>query len=269
MKNCNAHVRLAGGALLLALAGGTAQAAPPGFVVLSADGDKVMTRCNPRNLAIQSRCAVASLPGETGYALQASRSSDIVKNEIVIGQLVDKVWKHPDGRYIFGAQVQLNASAYDLTGLAFNANDLFRQVRADQPVAVAYQLGTATKALKKAGRTLQGLHEQPPEDDDDDDDDEVAVGVLSVDSAADASNEPIDFVGPRRPARDNGWVDFRIDANAAEPSGPSSAHSPWLLLRTRAPAGYSLQPFAIRLLSSDFPDASQFTEIYLSGYRPD
>lgn len=265
MKNCHSRGRLAGGALLLVLAGGTAQAAPPGFVVLSADGDKVMTRCNPRHLAFQNRCAVSSLPGEGGYALLASRTSDIVKNDVVIGRLVDKVWKHPDGRYIFGAQVQLNANPFDLTGLAFNANDLFRQVRADQPVAVAYQLGTATKALKKAGRTLQGLHEEPPEDEDDED----AVGVLPVDSAADAGNEPIDFVGPRRPARDNGWVDFRIDANAAEPSGPSSANSPWLLLRTKAPAGYSLQPFAIRLLSSDVPDASQFTEIYLPGYQPD
>ncbi|MDT7838409.1 hypothetical protein [Aquabacterium sp. OR-4] len=248
-------------ALCLAGAGAAAQAATPGFVSLSADGEKVLTRCNPRHLAAQNRCRVSSLPGEAGYTLVASRSADIVKNDVVIGKLFDRVWKRADGMHIFGAQLQLNANAYDLNGLSFNANDLFRQVLEAQPVAVAYLQGTAKKALKKAGRTLQGLHEVPPPDED-------AEGLASVDAAADAVNEPIDFVGPAQPERHNGWVDFRIDANAAETSGPSSAHSPWLLVKTRAPAGFSVQPFAIRLLSSDFPDSSQFTEIFLSGYQP-
>lgn len=250
--------------LALACAAGSAAAAPPGFVALSSDGARVMTRCNPRHLAAQDRCRVNSLPGDSGYVLVASRTSDVVKNDVVVGKLLDRVWKRAsDGSHVFGAQLQLNANAFDLTGLSFNANDLFRQVRADQAVAVAYYQGGAKKALKKAGRTLQGLHEVPPADDDED-----AAGVEAVDASADAGNEPIDFVGPRQPVRDNGWVDFRIDANAAEPRGVSSAQSPWVLLRTKAPAGYALQPFAIRLLSSDFPDASQFTEIYLSGYRP-
>ncbi|URI06561.1 hypothetical protein MW290_11675 [Aquincola tertiaricarbonis] len=257
-------------ALALAATAGTPWAASPGFVTLSADGERVMTRCNPRNLAAQQRCRVASLPGEAGYTLVASRSSAVVKNDVVIGQLLDRVWKRSsDGSHIFGLQLQLNANAYDLTGLSFNANDVFRQVREDKAVAIAYYPGSALKALKKAGRTLQGLNEVPPVDDDDDDADEQAAGVAAVDAAADAGNEPIDYTGPRRPLRNNGWVDFRIDANAAEPQGPSSAHSPWLLVRTKAPAGYSVQPFAIRLLSSDFPDSSQFTELYLSGYQPD
>ncbi|MBQ1763442.1 MAG: hypothetical protein IIZ92_11140 [Aquincola sp.] len=253
-------------ALALAATAGTPWAASPGFVTLSADGERVMTRCNPRHLAAQQRCRVASLPGEAGYTLVASRSSAVVKNDVVIGQLLDRVWKrNSDASFIFGLQLQLNANAYDLTGLSFNANDVFRQVREDKAVAIAYYPGSALKALKKAGRTLQGLNEVPPVDDDDED----AAGVAAVDAAADAHNEPIDDTGPRRPLRNNGWVDFRIDANAAEPQGLSSAHSPWLLVRTKAPAGYSVRPFAIRLLSSDFPDASQFTELYLSGYQPD
>ena len=235
---------------------GGAQAAPPGFVTLSSSGDKVMTRCNPRHLAAQNRCRVTSLPGESGYTLVASRTSDIVKNEIVVGKLQDRVWKHSNGTYIFGAQVQMNTNVFDLT-------DLFRQVLPGQSVAVAYFQGTATKALKRSGRTLQGLNEVPPPADE-----EAAAGVASVDSAADATNEPPDFVGPQRPLRDNAWVDFRIDANAAEAAGPSSADSPWLLVKTKAPAGYSIQPFAIRVLNSDFPDSSEFTEIFLSGYRP-
>lgn len=258
------HVLAAGAALAVAasFASPTAQAASPGFVPLTSSG-KVMTRCNPRNLAQQNRCRVASLPGEDGYTLVASRTSDIVKNDVVIGKLLDKVWKHPNGNYIFGAQLQLNANPFDLTNLSFNANDLFRQVLTDKPVSIAYFQSTAKKALKRAGRTLQGLNEVPPEDDEDD-----ATGVASVDAAADANNEPPDYVGPAKPVRDNQWVDFRIDANAKEVSGPSSAQSPWLLVKTKAPAGYALKSFAIRLLSSDFADASEFTEIYLSGYQP-
>lgn len=253
---------LASAAMAFGFASGS-QAAPPGFVTLSSSGDKVMTRCNPRHLAAQNRCRVTSLPGEGGYTLVASRTSDIVKNEIVVGKLQDRVWKHSNGTYIFGAQVQMNANVFDLTGLSYDVNDLFRQVLPSQSVAVAYFQGTATKALKRSGRTLQGLNEVPPPADE-----EAPAGVASVDSAADATNEPPDFVGPQRPLRDNAWVDFRIDANAAEVSGLSSADSPWLLVKTKAPAGYSIQPFAIRVLSSDFPDSSQFTEIYLSGYRP-
>lgn len=248
-------------ALALAGAGTVAHAASPGYVNLSSAGEKVLTRCNPRHLASQNRCRVTSLPGESGFALVASRTTDIVKNDVVIGKLLDRVWKRADGTHIFGAQVQLNANAFDLTGLSFNANDLFRQVLEDKPVSIAYFQGTAKKALKKAGRTLQGLNEVPPSE-------EEAVGIAAIDAAADAANEPIDFVGPVQPVRDNAWVDFRIDANAAEPSGTSSAHSPWLLVKTKAPAGYSIQPFAIRLLSSDFADSSEFTEIFLSGYQP-
>jgi len=159
------HVLAAGAALVLATTfngGAVAHAASPGFVALTSTGNKVMTRCNPRNLSFQDRCRVGSLPGESGYSQVASRSSDIIKNDVVIGKLLDRVWKHSNGTYIFGAQIQLNANAYDLTGLAFNANDLFRQVLEDKAVSIAYYQSTAKKALKRAGRTLQGLHEVPP-----------------------------------------------------------------------------------------------------------
>lgn len=249
-------------ALAVAQAGTSAQAAPAGFVSLSSAGKPVLARCNPRHLASEDLCRVASLPGESGYTLVASRTSNIVKNEVVIGTLLDRVWKDDSGNHIFGAQLQLNTNSFDTTGLAFNANDLFRKVRPGQPVAVAYFQGSATKALKKAGRTLQGLNELPPSDDDDGDEEAARAAGARTFSADD------DDDGWKPPVRDNGWVDFRIDANAAEVKGASSAHSPWLLLKTRAPAGYVIKPFAIRLLSSDFPDSSQYTEIFLSGYQP-
>jgi hypothetical protein len=217
--------------------------AKEGFVPLSERGKKVLVGCNPSNQASVTRCKVADLPGEPGYTLVASNSTPVVKNDVQVGTLHDSVWANEAGDHIFGMQVELNAEPYDLSGLSFNLNDLFRRVLEDEPAAVAYQMGASTKALKKSGRTFQGLKEP----------DRIGSQGLFY------RNQPI---------RNNDWVDFRIDANAAEPTGASSANSPWLLVKTRAPAGFSLQPFAIRALSSDFSDASQIVEIYLPGYQP-
>lgn len=224
--------------------------AKEGFVPLSERGKKVLVGCNPSNAASVTRCKVAELPGEPGYTLVASNSAPIVKNDVQVGTLHDSVWANDAGDHIFGMQVELNAEPYDLSGLSFNVNDLFRRVLEDEPASVAYQLGAATKALQKAGRTLQGLKEPDPEEDDDE-------------RAA-----PQGLFYRNQPIRNNEWVDFRIDANANEPSGTSSASSPWLLVKTRAPAGFALQPFAIRALSSDVADPSQIVEIYLPGYQP-
>lgn len=223
-----------------------------GYVNLPSESEKVLKRCNPKNLPEVDRCRIDSLPGAAGYNLVASRSAPLVKNEIVVGTVYDRVWKSGQ-QYIFGMRVQLNADAYDLTGLSFNVNDLFRQLLEEQPAAVAYVMGPSTKALKKAGRTLQGLKEPDPQEEEEEG--EEGEGGEEEEE----SNQPI---------RNNAWVDFRIDANAAEPNGPSSASSPWLLLKTKAPSGYSVKPFAIRALNSDFADTSEHVEVYLSGYAP-
>lgn len=257
-------------AALLALAGASslAQAGEGGFARLSSEGDKVAIRCNPSHDPEQARCRVASLPGADGFKLVASRNRKIVKNGVVIGLLRDRAWQRADGMHIFGAQVQMNANPFDTTGLAFNVNDLFRQVLENRPVSIAYYQDTSKKALKKAGRTLQGLNEAPPSDDDDDDDDDD-LDRRAPALAGDDDDDDDDDAGPHpQPTRDNAWVDFRIDANAAEPRGGSSADSPWVLVKTKAPRGFSVQPFAIRLLSSDAADSSLFTEIYLSGFKP-
>ncbi|WP_085316507.1 hypothetical protein [Derxia lacustris] len=223
---------LLAGALALGLAG-PALAAP---LLLPDSGPKVLLRCNPDNLPAEQRCRLDLTPEQLGFALVAARSTPIVKNEVTIGTLHDRVWRRGDA-YIFGARVQLNAEPWDLSGLAFNLNDLARQLLPDEPAAIAWRPAgpQARKALLAAGRTALGLNE---------------------------------YEG-RQPERDNGWVDFRIDVNAAEPEGDSSPSSPWLQLLTRAPAGFSVQPFAFRLLNSDLDDPeNQRTEIFLSGYQP-
>ena len=209
-----------------------------GYVTLSQSGTNVLKTCNPSNSASNSACRVTSLPGESGYQLVASRSAPIIINGVTVGTQYEKVWRHctDTTAYIFGTRVQMNAEVWDGTGLAFNVNDLLRQVRSDQSVAVAYYAGSpvATKLLSYAGRTSTGLNE--------------------YDTA--------------QPPCENGWVDFRIDANAADPDGQSSPYSPWLLVKTRAPEGYALQSFALRLLNSDVEEGGDANSIYAAGYQP-
>ncbi len=117
---------------------------------------------------------------------------------------------------------------------SFNANDLARRLRPHAFAQAAYYLGDSTKALIAVGPHGQGLNEYEEE----------------------------------QPERDNSWVDFRVDANAAEPSGTSSASSPWVLVKTRAPTGYAVQPFGARILNSDTDQPSHSVEVFVPSYQP-
>jgi hypothetical protein len=214
----------------LALAAVPIQAATAaGYATLSKTGEEVLTDCDPQ-------CNVTSLPGLTGYQLVASRSAPLIYNDVTVGTAYEKVWRkvaNPNV-HIFGLRVIMNANEWDSSGAAFNVNDLFRQTKPGKKVAVAYYLDGATKPLYQAGRTVQGLNEYEEDE----------------------------------PERDNTWVDFRIDANAAEAEGSSSAKSPWLLMKTRAPEGYELNPFGLRVLSSDFEDIFSTVDFFTASYQP-
>lgn len=219
--------------LWLATAQPTAAA---GFEQLSKTGESVLTRCNPTNSSANHRCKVTSLPGEPGYALIASRAAPLIYNDIEIGTVNERVWRNvaKPKLYIFGVRVIMNANQWDSSGSAFNVNDLFRRTRPGKAVSVAYFLDGATEALHEAGRTVQGLNEF--EDDE--------------------------------PERDNTWVDFRTDANAADPDGTGSARSPWLLTKTRAPTGIALNALGLRVLNSDVADPLDAVDFYTTSYQP-
>lgn len=207
-----------------------------GFERLSKTGDSVLTGCNPTSASWNHRCKVTGLPGEPGYTLVASRSAPLIYNDIEIGTVNERVWRNVEQPklYIFGVRVIMNANPWDSSGAAFNVNDLFRQTRPTKAVSVAYFLDGATEALHEAGRTVQGLNE----------------------------------FEDAEPERDNTWVDFRIDANAADPDGTSSARSPWLLTKTRAPTGISLNALGLRLLNSDVSDPLDAVDFYTTSYQP-
>lgn len=210
---------LIGIVLLLAAQG----AAAAGYVKLSKTGEDVLTHCNPQ-------CKVTSLPGESGYQLVASRNAPLIYNDVTIGTFHERVWRSSANpkKHIFGMRVVLNANEWDSSGQAFRINDLFRQTRPGKNVFVAYRPVGGSKALKKAGRTVQGLNEY--EDD---------------------------------PERDNTWVDFRIAVD-----GLTDPASPWLLAKTRAPTGFALNPFGLRVLNSDFEDVFNAVDFFATSYQP-
>lgn len=223
---------LACGATLAALAA----PASAGFETLSTAGTKVLKTCNPTNAAGVTTCRVTSLPGETGYNLVASRTSPVEINGVVVGTQTERVWRHCTDTtlYIFGVRLQMNTAQWDGSGAPFAVNDVFKQGRTDKGVAVAYFNGSpaAAQALASAGRTFAGLNEYEE----------------------------------AQPPRDLAWTGFRVRADAgAAPAG--SAYTPWLLTRTRAPEGYAIQDFALRLLNSADESVDQ-NSIYSAGYQP-
>lgn len=228
--NARKPLRRTGVALTLALGSiGLAWAGAACYEALSSSGPNAMEACNPTNSSSVDKCRVTSLPGESNFNLVASRSQPVIINGITVGTQQERVYRRPGTNlYIFGVRLQMNADQWDETGAAFNVNDVFRQVRTDKDVEVAYNVANAgARALKRAGRSFAGLNEE------------------------------------EQGERNNAWVDFRIDANAGE----GSAWSPWLLTKTRAPEGYALQDFALRLLNSENEAVDQ-NSIYALGYQP-
>ena len=215
---------------LLSVAAQSALAA--GFEPLTRLTDDVLKDCNPGNAAGNTKCRVTSLPGEDGYLLAASRSAPLIINDITVGTLQERVWRHcvDTTMYIFATRVTLNGNAWDESGAAFNVNDVFRRSLPGRAVAVAYFPDGATVALKKAGRTVQGQDEF-----------ETA-----------------------EPERDNTWVASRVAAKGGA-AAAGARRTPWLLVKTRAPKGIEVDPFAIRSLNSSTVD---LTELFSGGYQP-
>lgn len=223
----------AGAALLLA---GACAAQAAGYEPLGREGP-VLKACNPNGQPDKARCLAHGLPGVDDMDLVATASQPIVVNEVTVGQLTEQVWQSREDAhlYVFGLRVQLNSEAWDASGRSFNINDVMRRTLNKETVRVAYDPDGAVKPLLRAGRTSKGLAE---------------------------------YEDGRHPKRDNTWLDFRVDVNAADPDGINSPQSPWLLARMRAPQGIEQTPFAIRLLNTDGAEPGEGVELYLPGYQP-
>lgn len=246
------RLSLAAGAALAAF--GLMPAAQAAFVTPTLTGATTLSICNPKinlntpqetqNTAVTT-CKVDGLPGSTavpGYILKASRSAAIVVNGVTVGTLYDRVWCLGTGTtcnttntYILGARINLNTAVWKATTpFSFEVNDIMRAVRSTDSADIAYFMGTvaggtvadtaaSTKYLEYSGRTVKGLFEP--------------------------TTEAQQFLNK---ARNNAWVDFRVDVNANDPDAAppfsfSSPWSPWVLVRQVCPTGFNATPQPLKM----------------------
>lgn len=207
-----------------------------GYEHLPRKGAQVLWPCNPDDSQDVATCRVDGLPGAPGFTQVGTRQTDVVRNGVTIGSSSERVWRDSSDPmvYIFGVQVTLDDVGSDGSGRVFRTNDLFRRTQKLWSVAVAYDQDVAPYALHMTGRTAEGLNEY-----------DEAVG----------------------PERDDSWVDFRVVVDPS--SAGASVSSPWLLTRVRAPRGYTVDAFGIRLLDSDFEHPKRETaDIFISSFEP-
>ncbi|MEY2687272.1 MAG: hypothetical protein RL375_1470 [Pseudomonadota bacterium] len=259
---------LAATALLMAAPG--AQAA---FVTPTLTGVTTLSICSPKlNLDTPTEqqnpatttCRVEGLPGSAavpGYIQRAARSAPIVVNGVTIGTLYDRVWCLGTGTtcnatntYILGMRINLNTAVWKATTpFSFEVNDMFRAVRAATSADIAYFNGTvvggtlpdtaaARKFLEYSGRTIKGLFEP--------------------------SAEAQQFLNK---ARNNAWMDFRVDVNANDPDAtalsPTSPWSPWVFVRQVCPTGFNATPQPLKIRLRQGGEEGQLAqEILTSGY---
>ena len=172
-------------------------------------------------------CALVAF--QTGVTISA--------NGFNVGTLEDRVWKRVGStEHIFGMRISLNSSLWKeptddnmglpgtngcdgQTGQHFEVNDMFRNGYAGKTgLTVAFRESTiaaSEEGLFVSGRTQQGR----------------AVVPVGGDAA-----------------RDNDWVNFRTDANFADPDPTTRGNTKWMYVKTTSTkTAWSVTASALRL----------------------
>jgi hypothetical protein len=225
--------------------------------------------------------AGSGFPDSNTYIQKATRVANVSINSVVVGQLYERVWCKGTGTtcnatntYILGQRLRLNTTAWSPTGASFEINDLFRAIRPAAAADIAYFRGTANPLPKTAGLpTVPPFPATQP-----------APGTVPETAS---SYKDLEFAGrtlkglfePSTQGQNNvlkptsnGWMDFRIDVNKADPDvtipfSYSSEWSPWLLVRQVCPTGFNAvpQPLKVRLWQGG-EEGQTPASIVTSGY---
>ena len=193
-------------------------------------------------------CALVAF--QTGVTISA--------NGFNVGTLEDRVWKRVGSstEHIFGMKISLNSNPWtepadDNMGLAgtngcnsqagqqFEVNDMFRNGYTGKTgLTVAFRESTTSPAeegLFVSGRTEQGRAVVPP-------------GGSAV--------------------RDNDWVNFRTDANFADPDPTTRGNTKWMYVKTTSTKTvWSVTASALRLEEGGEEGQCKY-RITLSGFKP-
>ena len=202
----------------------------------------------------------SAFPGQAGtWALVAAQTGVAISaNGSNVGTLEDRVWKRVGStEHIFGMKISLNSGLWTeptddnlglintdggcngQTGQQFEVNDMFRNgYTGKTSLTVAFRESTTSPAeegLFVSGRTQQGRAVVPP-----------------VGSAV----------------RDNNWVNFRTDANFADPDPTTRGNTKWMYVKTTSTkTTWSVTASALRLEEGGEEGQCKY-RITLSGFVP-
>ncbi len=226
----------AAGALALA---GVAAPSHAAFVSLPSTGT-IMQVCGDSGTGNSTSvaCGAGSVSTATsGFSLLTSTTRTLTAGTTTVGSLSDRVYGNGAGTYIFGMRLDMNASVWDSTGLAFEVNDAFRS-------------GFASATSVQGGYSKVDITGPVT--------DEYA---RSIGRSAEGMNEP--GIG----TYDADWVRFETDVNVDDPDGSSPGTSAWYWVKITGANGWTTAEEAIRLWEGGEEDQTQYS-IYVSGYVP-
>ena len=199
----------------------------------------------------------SAFPGQAGtWALVAFQTGVVLSaNGFNVGTLEDRVWKRVGStEHIFGMRISLNSSLWMepnasnivadpncniQAGQHFEVNDMFRKGYTGKTgLTVAFRESTiaaAEEGLFVSGRTQEGRAVVPP-----------------LGSAV----------------RDNNWVNFRTDANFADPDPTTRGNTKWMYVKTTSTKTvWSVTASALRLEEGGEEGQCKY-RITLSGFVP-
>lgn len=232
-----------------------------GWVTPKTSGLGLMYNCSPE-ATCQVQTTYGANPG--GYRLLNARSTPVVLNGVMIGRVLDRVWRSrtDSSQYVFGTRVVLNRRDWSGSGLPYAIDDIFRYgFSANYTVEAGWRRARASDLrIEQVGRTAVGTNQgiktydlsvvdfavplifpdnTPP--DDDDDDDELTI-----------AEDP----------------DEGVEAEEEETEDePRRLRSAWLYVRTTA-TGYELSNDTIRLWNAGSAEGQPQESLWFNGFRP-
>lgn len=262
-------------------------------------GSYPIASANQPSTSTNSTCFVAKPANEvispiSGYSLVGNRISnipDVTGGSVIIGQLVDRVWRNTAGNMcIFGTRVQMYDADHDSSASGkqyFEINDIARGGFADSgTVNVAYTIfSTAgnTSPVYRVGRTFTSVQHRSLKYDTLPNKAENGTNYLdlptknSVTAAITGENSPIDAtttasttLATQDAVVNSNWVDFTADTVYFDDDGSTNALSGFTYIQAECDSSSTtgwVQTGAIRFRQTA-QEETTFKEISVDGFAP-
>ncbi|WP_439536915.1 hypothetical protein [Methyloversatilis sp.] len=232
-----------------------------GWVTPKTSGLGLMYNCSP-----ETTCQVQTTNGANpgGYRLLNARSTPVVLGGVMIGRVLDRVWRSrsDNTQYVFGTRVVLNRRDWSGSGLPYAIDDIFRYgFSASYPLETGWRRARASDLrIEQVGRTAIGTNQ----------------GIKTYDLTVVDFAVPLIFPDNTPPDDDDDEEELTIAEDpdeGVEPEEeeteeePRRLRSAWLYIRTTA-TGYELGTDSIRLWNAGSAEGQPQESLWFNGFRP-